>query len=157
VDRARRSSARAEGTAFLLHAYLGTNNPQLFWIDVPFYSLLLGLTKISIILFYIRLCHLYKTFCRICWIFMFAIGLNTIVFIFLSIFQCSPIRWNWDRFKGEDVDAQCLNLNVLNWAINITNIIFDIVVLVLPIPLVAKSTLFYLFTFSQSHGPRKTK
>ncbi|RKL32545.1 hypothetical protein BFJ72_g10488 [Fusarium proliferatum] len=49
------------------------------------------------------------------------------------------MRWNWDRFGGEDVDFWCMDLNKLQWSINITNIIFDLVVLVLPIPLIWKS------------------
>ncbi|KAF5633544.1 integral membrane protein [Fusarium sp. NRRL 25303] len=53
--------------------------------------------------------------------------------------KCTPIRWNWDRFGGEDVDFWCMDLNKLQWSINITNIIFDLVVLVLPIPLIWKS------------------
>ncbi|KAH7311479.1 hypothetical protein B0I35DRAFT_481439 [Stachybotrys elegans] len=111
---------------------------KLFWVDIPFYSLLLGLTKISIILFYIRLCHVYEQFCRICWACVIAIGLNTAVFIFLPIFQCTPIRWNWDRFRGHEVDFECLNVNTIQWAMNITSIVFDVVVLALPIPLVLK-------------------
>ncbi|KAM0427752.1 hypothetical protein ACHAQK_011902 [Fusarium lateritium] len=69
--------------------------------------------------------------------------LYTVILMFLNIFQCTPIRWNWDRFGGEDVDFWCMDLNKLTWAINITNMIFDVVVLVLPIPLVwrTRSTL----------------
>ncbi|KAF4994651.1 hypothetical protein FGRMN_5648 [Fusarium graminum] len=116
---------------------------KLFWVDCPIYSLLLGMTKVTIILFYIRLCHVYTRFCQICWLCILLIILYTLILIFLNIFQCTPIRWNWDRFGGHDVDFWCLDLNKLTWSINITNIIFDVVVLVLPIPLVwrTRSTL----------------
>lgn len=67
----------------------------------------------------------------------------------LNIFQCTPIRWNWDRFGGEDVDFWCMDLNKLQWSINITNIVFDVVVLVLPIPLIWKSM--------SSHNLRRQK
>ncbi|KAL5593112.1 hypothetical protein FOBRF1_012214 [Fusarium oxysporum] len=112
---------------------------KLFWIDCPVYSLLLGMTKVTIILFYIRLCHVYTLFCQLCWACILIISLSTGVFISLNIFQCTPIRWNWDRFGGEDVDFWCMDLNKLQWSINITNIIFDVVVLVLPIPLIWKT------------------
>ena len=97
------------------------------------------MTKVTIILFYVRLCHLYTRFCQLCWASVILITLNTVVFIFLYIFQCTPIRWNWDRFGGDDVDFWCMDLNKLTWTLNITNIIWDIVVLVLPIPLIWKS------------------
>lgn len=97
------------------------------------------MTKVTIILFYIRLCHVYTRFCQICWLCIILISLYTIILMCLNIFQCTPIRWNWDRFGGEDVDFWCMDLNKLTWSNNITNIIFDIVVLVLPIPLVWRS------------------
>ncbi|QPC80364.1 hypothetical protein HYE68_011116 [Fusarium pseudograminearum] len=109
---------------------------KLFWIDCPFYSLLMGMTKVTIILFYIRLCHVYTRFCQACWAVIVIVCLNTVIFMFLNIFQCTPIHWNWNRFSGNDVDFQCMDLNKLQWSINITNIIFDVVVLALPIPLV---------------------
>ncbi|KAG5811674.1 hypothetical protein H9Q74_013499 [Fusarium xylarioides] len=112
---------------------------KLFWIDCPVYTLLLGMTKVTIILFYIRLCHVYTLFCQLCWACILIISLSTGVFMSLNIFQCTPIRWNWDRFGGEDVDFWCMDLNKLQWSINITNIVFDIVVLVLPIPLIWKT------------------
>lgn len=97
------------------------------------------MTKVTIILFYIRLCHVYTLFCQLCWACILTVSLSTGVFMSLNIFQCAPIRWNWDRFGGEDVDVWCMDLNKLQWSINITNIIFDVVVLVLPIPLIWKS------------------
>ncbi|RYC93726.1 hypothetical protein BFJ63_vAg3364 [Fusarium oxysporum f. sp. narcissi] len=112
---------------------------KLFWIDCPIYTLLLGMTKVTIILFYIRLCHVYTLFCQLCWACILTVSLSTGVFMSLNIFQCTPIRWNWDRFGGEDIDSWCMDLNKLQWSINITNIIFDVVVLVLPIPLIWKS------------------
>ncbi|KAF5591824.1 integral membrane protein [Fusarium pseudocircinatum] len=122
---------------------------KLFWIDCPVYTLLLGMTKVTIILFYIRLCHVYTLFCQLCWACILIISISTGVFMSLNIFQCTPIRWNWDRFGGEDVDFWCMDLNKLQWSINITNIIFDIVVLVLPIPLIWKSM--------SSHNSRRYK
>ncbi|EWG55579.1 hypothetical protein FVEG_13561 [Fusarium verticillioides 7600] len=112
---------------------------KLFWIDCPVYTLLLGMTKVTIILFYIRLCHVYTLFCHLCWACILIISLSTGVFMSLNIFQCTPIRWNWDRFSGEDADFWCMDLNKLQWSINITNIVFDVVVLVLPIPLIWKT------------------
>ncbi|OBS22798.1 hypothetical protein FPOA_09124 [Fusarium poae] len=109
---------------------------KLFYIDCPFYSLLMGMTKVTIILFYIRLCHVYTRFCQVCWAIIVMVCLNTVIFMFLNIFQCAPIHWNWNRFSGNDVDFKCMDLNKLQWSINITNIIFDVVVLALPIPLV---------------------
>lgn len=97
------------------------------------------MTKVTIILFYIRLCHVYTLFCQLCWACILTVSLSTGVFMSLNIFQCTPIRWNWDRFGGEDIDSWCMDLNKLQWSINITNIIFDVVVLVLPIPLIWKS------------------
>ncbi|WP_204265107.1 hypothetical protein, partial [Klebsiella aerogenes] len=44
------------------------------------YTLLLGMTKVTIILFYIRLCHVYTLFCHLCWACILIISQSTGVF-----------------------------------------------------------------------------
>jgi len=56
----------------------------------------------------------------------------SIVFIFLSIFQCDPLHAAWARWDGT-VSAQCINVNALGWTSAAINIVLDCIVVILPI------------------------
>jgi hypothetical protein len=58
-------------------------------------------------------------------------------FILLSIFQCSPIRAAWTKWEGT-VEAKCVNANAIAWANAAINILFDLIILILPMPELAK-------------------
>lgn len=60
-----------------------------------------------------------------------------IIFILLSIFQCIPVQAAWTRWDGT-IQARCINANAIGWASAALNIAFDILILVLPLPALAK-------------------
>lgn len=66
------------------------------------------------------------------------VSISTIVIIFLQIFQCMPIDYNWLGWKGTYGDHWCLNVNTLTFTAATFSIVQDIIILVLPIPLVLK-------------------
>lgn len=51
---------------------------------------------------------------------------------FILIFSCTPIRAYWDRSAG----GHCLDGNLIGWMNSVGNIVTDVIVLLLPIPVV---------------------
>jgi hypothetical protein len=61
-----------------------------------------------------------------------------ILFQCLSIFQCIPISYNWEGWKGDGQRKTCLDMTALTYASASINIAQDIAILVLPIPWLVK-------------------
>ncbi|KAK2054782.1 CFEM domain-containing protein [Colletotrichum caudatum] len=101
-----------------------------FW-DELLYLGALPVTKISILLFYLKVFS--KREIRLgCWI---LIALNVaylIVFELTCIFQCRPVEGAWKAWDGE-FPAKCNNINTQGWAAAICNIVLDLATLVLPL------------------------
>ncbi|KAF4972595.1 hypothetical protein FSARC_868 [Fusarium sarcochroum] len=102
-----------------------------FYWDELLYLGALPVTKISILLFYLKVFPGQKIKMG-CWI---LIGLNVAYFIafeLVSIFQCTPIEGAW-RAWDKEFPAKCNNINIQGWMAAILNIILDIGTLVLPL------------------------
>ena len=64
--------------------------------------------------------------------------ISTALFAFLQIFQCRPIQFIWEGWKAPDQPHQCFQVNVLVYGAAAASILQDLVILVLPLPLLAK-------------------
>ncbi|GJD01523.1 CFEM domain-containing protein [Colletotrichum higginsianum] len=106
----------------------------IFFIDESFYLACLGLTKISVLFFYLRIFP-NKSFRRATYAAMTYIGLSTTIMLFMQIFQCIPFSFNWDGWKGDFGPHHCLNINVLAFVAGGLSISHDIIILFLPVPL----------------------
>lgn len=56
------------------------------------------------------------------------IVLNVLVgltFVLVSLFQCKPIKQNWERWDGEH-EGQCININAISWANSALSILIDV-------------------------------
>lgn len=104
---------------------------QIYYFDELFYLSAIALTKISILLFYLRIFP-NRDFRR--WVYgvLILCVLYIVTFIPLTIFQCLPIHQAWERWDGEH-SGKCINLNVEGWISAALNIIFDLVVICLPL------------------------
>lgn len=104
---------------------------QLFFWDELLYLGALPVTKISILLFYLKIFPNREI--RIaCWV---LISLNIgyfIAFELVSIFQCSPIEGAW-RAWDKEFPAKCNNINMQGWMAAVFNIVLDLGTLVLPL------------------------
>ncbi|KAF4442057.1 CFEM domain-containing [Fusarium acutatum] len=103
----------------------------LFYWDELLYLGALPVTKISILLFYLKVFP-GKNIRLACWIF---IGLNVAYFItfeLISIFQCRPIDGAWKAWDKE-YKAKCNNINLQGWFAAILNIILDVGTMVIPL------------------------
>ncbi|KAK1999963.1 CFEM domain-containing protein [Colletotrichum falcatum] len=107
---------------------------KIFFIDESLYLTCLGLTKISVLFFYLRIFpntrFRYATYAT-----MSYIGLSTTILLFMQIFQCIPFSYNWDGWKGDFGPHHCLNINVLAFVAGGLSISHDVIILFLPIPL----------------------
>jgi hypothetical protein len=108
---------------------------QLYFVAQILYKVNLGLTKISILLLYIRL-FVHRWFLRTCWVWIAIIVSFTIGTVFSSIFQCTPVQWAFN--KSLPGRGTCINMTAF-WYANATfNILTDLVLIALPIPVVLK-------------------
>ncbi|KAG4428570.1 hypothetical protein IFR05_015945 [Cadophora sp. M221] len=123
-----------------------------FWDEI-FYVLILGLCKISIITFYLRIFPSQKF--RIASYFILGwVILTTLLFMLLALLQCIPISLNYYGWQTNGGRDKCLNLNAESYASAAINITQDVVILLLPIPSLLrlrvsrKKKLHVLFMFS---------
>ncbi|KAH6608673.1 hypothetical protein Trco_002019 [Trichoderma cornu-damae] len=127
------------------HAGLGK---QWFYIAQVFYKLTINLTKMSIVLLYLRI-FVQKWFRISCYILLGIVTAYTIASTATSIFQCSPIKGAWDK----SVHPKCISLTQ-NWYANAGySIATDVLILLLPmqpiwtskLPVNQKRALMFVF------------
>ena len=98
------------------------------------YKCTIAMTKTSILLLYVRIFHNVAKFRRICHCLLGYIIAYAIASILATIFQCSPIK----RTFNHKLPGTCINLTAFWYANAISSILTDIVVLLLPMPLLKR-------------------
>jgi hypothetical protein len=111
-----------------------TTGLRVFYVAQPFYLVCLGLTKISLLCFLLRIFPNQK-FRWATYAVMLVTALSTTVYVFLGIFQCIPVSFNWEGWKGGFGPNRCVNQNALVLSAAGFSIALDVIILVLPIPL----------------------
>lgn len=109
---------------------------QVFYIDEQLYFFILTLTKISILLFFLRVFPDQK-FRR--WVFIM-IGVNIvwgIVANAMTIFQCWPVSHFWNRWDGT-FEGRCNAANVQAYVTSLMSMALDIAIMALPFPQLLK-------------------
>ncbi|KAI0546368.1 hypothetical protein F4679DRAFT_557725 [Xylaria curta] len=99
-----------------------------------FYPLVLAFLKLSVLSLYRQLFKINVWFHRITWAVSFAVASHNAVVILVSNLQCIPISASWDL----TIKGTCIDLSLLGILFYIPNIVSDIVILSMPIPLVLK-------------------
>ncbi|KUI73557.1 hypothetical protein VM1G_09165 [Cytospora mali] len=108
---------------------------KLFYIGETLYLTLLGLTKVSVLCFYLRIFP-NPRFRVLCWVVICWVLVSTTTFVILQIFQCTPASATWESWKGNyPVPYQCFDVNALVYAAAGFSIGQDIIILVIPLPL----------------------
>ncbi|PGH11327.1 hypothetical protein AJ79_04943 [Helicocarpus griseus UAMH5409] len=95
------------------------------------YKVTIALTKLSILLLYLRI-FTNKVFRRICWALIVIVISYQTGSAAASIFQCTPVRRAWDK----QVPGTCVNSRVTWYANAAFNISSDLAILILPMPVV---------------------
>ncbi|KAN0101513.1 hypothetical protein V8E51_012023 [Hyaloscypha variabilis] len=107
--------------------------PQLllgFYIDENLYLLTIGLVKVSILFFYLRVFPK-KSFRLLCWLMIAFCTANMLAFVMVTIFQCRPISFAWAKTSMHE--GTCLNYNAAAWTNAGVNILQDFLIVVLPL------------------------
>jgi hypothetical protein len=100
------------------------------WVDEIIYIVALMLTKVSILLFYMRVFPS-RGFHMLCNTLLGFVVLAGTVILLCQLLQCLPVRFNWDKSIH---NAKCINVNALTYAHAGINIFQDVLILALPIP-----------------------
>ncbi|KAH8711866.1 hypothetical protein GQ44DRAFT_690083 [Phaeosphaeriaceae sp. PMI808] len=108
-----------------------TNVLKYYYFGEIFYVVALGISKISILFFYLRVFPS-KGFRQVTYTIMAFSWAYTIAFFFATTFQCAPVRqaWTqWDKLHS----GRCNNIHLQGWVAAAINISLDIAVMVLPL------------------------
>ncbi|RYP52910.1 hypothetical protein DL768_002006 [Monosporascus sp. mg162] len=116
-----------------------------------FYMLSTDLAKISLLFFYLQLSRDLK-YDILIWTLVAASALYALAYALINIFACQPIYASWDLTAMQT--AACVDKGKFSRAASITNVAMDLVILILPLPIVVpletprrqKVSLMLLFT-----------
>ncbi|KAH8907340.1 hypothetical protein BR93DRAFT_951515 [Coniochaeta sp. PMI_546] len=110
---------------------------KLFFIAESMYLAIITLTKISIVLFYLRIFPS-PGFRVACYIVMIWVSISGMVFLVIQICQCIPISYSWEGWKGNYGPHTCVEINTLAFTAAGFSIAQDVAILLLPLPLLAR-------------------
>lgn len=102
-----------------------------FFLLVPLYFLQIGLAKMAILAFFLRVFDL-SGIEPLLWATIAFNAANTVAFIFAGIFQCIPVSYFWHHWQGTYQGA-CVNLNALTVSNAVITIALDLWMLGLPL------------------------
>ncbi|KAI6886839.1 hypothetical protein KC360_g1932 [Hortaea werneckii] len=98
----------------------------------PLYALgILGF-KLSLLSVYHQLAGFKKLYRRVLWVTMALVTLNSVAFAFVFAFSCDPPAKVWD----DDIAGSCVNEVAFYFAISGATIALDLLVIVLPFPII---------------------
>lgn len=107
---------------------------QYVWLTEIMYMITLGLTKIAILAFYLKVFP-NEGFRRVCWVTVAVCLCSFPSFSIFTMFYCTPVSYTWEGWTGE-VAGHCLSFNTFAWIQTSINIVLDTFILILPLPLV---------------------
>jgi hypothetical protein len=112
---------------------MGMFSNKLVFIAENVYVWNLTITKLSLLVFYVRIFP-YSWFRWASFATIALIGVSTTIISFMTIFSCHPVPYFWDR----DLRGTCLNVNALAYANSGMSIAQDLIIVLLPIPVLSK-------------------
>lgn len=108
---------------------------QLYFVAQILYKINIGLTKVGILLLYLRL-FIQRWFVITCWTWIAIITAFTFSTVISSIFQCSPVQYAFN--KSLPGHGSCIDLTAFWYANAAFNIFSDLVLVALPIPVISR-------------------
>ncbi|KFY29736.1 hypothetical protein V494_08502 [Pseudogymnoascus sp. VKM F-4513 (FW-928)] len=109
------------------------NSLLLFFVFQCFVKNTVAITKLSFLFLYLDIFPQRK-FRIICWALIVHISAGIIALSFTTIFQCTPVKYSWDK----TVPGSCINIKAFWYGQSGWNTLMDVIVLVLPIPVIVK-------------------
>ncbi|ORY00959.1 hypothetical protein BCR34DRAFT_494276 [Clohesyomyces aquaticus] len=103
-----------------------------FWLTQVFYTLCNGFNKMSFLALYYRIFRNIRSFRLACKI-MFAVCVAwTISYLFVALFQCTPVHRTWNR----KIPGTCIDFFWHRWTNAISNLVTDLVIFFMPMPVI---------------------
>ncbi|KAF9252097.1 hypothetical protein DTO006G1_2844 [Penicillium roqueforti] len=100
---------------------------KLFFVSQAFYKLTMNMTKMSILMLYLRI-FIQRWFRITCHVLLAIITSYMVATFFASVFQCTPVARAWNK----TIPGSCINITT-NWYANAGfSIATDIIILTLP-------------------------
>ncbi|CAI7614805.1 unnamed protein product [Penicillium viridicatum] len=100
---------------------------KLFFVSQAFYKLTMNMTKMSILMLYLRI-FIQRWFRITCYVFLVIITSYMVGAFFASVFQCTPVARAWNK----NIPGSCIDITT-NWYANAGfSIATDIIILTLP-------------------------
>ncbi|KAH8726937.1 hypothetical protein GQ44DRAFT_678817 [Phaeosphaeriaceae sp. PMI808] len=104
-----------------------------FWLSMSFYTLTNGFNKMAFLALFYRVFPLPR-FRQACLVLGFISVGWTVGYLFVCIFQCDPIPRVYDR----TIPGTCINFAWHRWSNAILNLVTDISIFILPIPVILR-------------------
>lgn len=108
-----------------------TNVLRYYYYGEIFYILALGISKISILFFYLRVFPA-KDVRKQIYAVMALCGAYTFAFFFATTFQCAPLSLAWTQWDGLHA-GKCNDIHLQGWIAAAINMLLDLLVMVLPL------------------------
>lgn len=102
---------------------------KLYYFGEIIYFICVGVTKVAVLLLYLRLATS-KSLRRSIWFMMAIVIISAFASLLACIFQCSPIHKAWDTTGL--VEGTCINVNALFYANAGLDIVQDLIIYILP-------------------------
>ncbi|KAL3428474.1 CFEM domain-containing protein [Phlyctema vagabunda] len=101
-----------------------------FYLAEIIYVVVLGLVKVSLVVFYLRMFP-QVWFRNLAFGILGLIVLSTTIIFLLTVFSCKPVQYFWNK----DLRGSCMDLNAIAYANAGLSIALDLIIISLPIPI----------------------
>ncbi|KAK8190391.1 uncharacterized protein BKA78DRAFT_252685 [Phyllosticta capitalensis] len=108
-----------------------TNVLHYYFFGEIFYVVALGVSKISVLFFYLRVFPA-KDFRMIIYVVMGVCVVYCIVFGIVTAMQCTPISYAWTQWDGLH-EGKCNDIHIQGYVAAAVNIVLDAIVMILPL------------------------
>lgn len=102
---------------------------ELYFYAQILYKINIGLTKISILMLYLRVFGVTRWFKILCWVVIGIVIAFTTASVTTSIFQCSPVKYAYDKSGG---NGTCIDLTKFWYGNAGYNIGTDLIIITMP-------------------------
>lgn len=106
-----------------------------FYVMQMLYVMLMMLVKLTLTLFYINIFS-GRIITRLLWATVLLHVLSAAGFVIGIIFQCTPIRYQWEKYNysnSNPVPGHCLDINAAGWANGAISVASDIWLVAIPL------------------------
>ena len=112
------------------------------WLAEIFYIVISSLAKWIVGLFLLRICPNHRWRKITIWTILVAVAIFNTIYVFLAIFSCAPVEYEWTRYEPVPPDGNCnatTFATVTTYFSSCLNIVADWVLPALPATLVWKA------------------